>query len=115
MDTPQVIRNTVPPDTWATSIDLFDAFHHLLIHPHYHHFLAFYFARRTYQYCAFPFGLSPIHQVFAKLCSPVKGFARQTWKCIVFQYIDDWLFVSSDAARTSQITNLFNHLCLQIG
>ena len=115
MDTPQVIRNTVPPDTWVTSIDFSDAFHHLLIHPHYRHFLAFHFAGHTYQYCACPFGLSPIPQVFTELCSPVKAFARQTWRCIVFQYIDDWLFASSDAARTLQITHLFIQLCLQLG
>ena len=39
MDTPQVIRNTVPPDTWVASIDFSDAFNHLLIHPNYRHFL----------------------------------------------------------------------------
>ena len=87
----------------------------MLIHPHYRHFLAFHFAGHTYQYCACPFGLSPIPQVFTELCSPVKAFARQTWKCIVFQYIDDWLFASSDAGRTLQITHLFIQLCLQLG
>ena len=41
MDTSQVVSNTVPAGSWATSIDFSDAFHHLPIHPHYRRFLAF--------------------------------------------------------------------------
>ena len=70
---------------------------------------------RTYQYCACLFGLSRIPQVFSELCSPVKAFARQTWSCIVFQYIYNWLFASPDATLNVQITHLFIHLCLHLG
>ena len=74
MDTSQVIRNTVPAGSWVNSIDFSDAFHHLPIHPHYRRFLAFYVEGWDFQYCACPFGLSPIPQVFTELCTPVKVF-----------------------------------------
>ena len=115
MDTSQVIRNTVPAGSWVTSIDFSDAFHHLPIHPHYRRFLAFRVGGRDFQYCACPFGLSPIPQVFTELCTPVKVFVRQRWACLVFQYIDDWLFASDDAIMTSRVTHFFIRLCVQLG
>ena len=74
MDTSQVIRNTVPAGSWVTSIDFLDAFHHFPIHPHYRRFLAFHVGGRDFQYCACPFRLSPIPQVFTELCTPVNVF-----------------------------------------
>ena len=115
MDTSQVIRNTVPAGSWVTSIDFSDAFHHLPIHPHYRRFLAFRVGGQDFQYCACPFGLSPIPQVFTELCTPVKVFVRQRWACLVFQYIDDWLFASDDAIMTSRVTHFFIRLCVQLG
>ena len=41
MDTTQVIRRSVPENSWASSVDFSDAFHHLPIHRNFHHFLAF--------------------------------------------------------------------------
>ena len=115
MDTSQVVRNTVPAGSWVTSIDFSDAFHHLPIHPHYRRFLAFRVGGRDFQYCACPFGLSPIPQVFTELCTPVKVFVRDRWKCLVFQYIYDWLFASADAMMTSRVTQFFILLCVQLG
>ena len=115
MDTAQVIRNSVPSDSWATSVDFSDAFHHLPIHRNYRKFLAFQVGRRRFQYCACPFGLSPIPQVFTELCLPVKVYARANWSCTVFQYIDDWLFVTASRDRTSEVTHLFIQLCIRLG
>ena len=41
MNTTQVIRRSVPENSWATSVDFSDAFHHLPIHRNFRHFLAF--------------------------------------------------------------------------
>ena len=35
METAEKIRKGVTPNTWATSVDLTDAYHHLPIHPHF--------------------------------------------------------------------------------
>ena len=115
MDTNQVIRRLVPENSWATSVDFSDAFHHLPIHRNFRHFLAFQVGRRRFQYCACPFGLSPIPQVFTELCLPVKVFARQAWQCTVFQYIDDWLFITPSQRRTTEVTHLFIRLCVRLG
>ena len=88
-----------------------DAFHHLPIHRNFRHFLAFQVGRRRFQYCACPFGLSPIPQVFTELYLPVKVFAPQAWQCTVFQYIDDWLFITPSQRRTTEVTHLFIRLC----
>ena len=115
MDTTQVIRRSMPENSWATSVDFSDAFHHLPIHRNFRHFLAFQVGRRRFQYCACPFGLSPIPQVFTELCLPVKVFARQAWQCTVFQYIDDWLFITPSQRCTTEVTHLFICLCVRLG
>ena len=64
METAEKIRKEVMPDTWATSVDLTDAYHHLPIYPDFQNFLTFEVAGVNYKYVACPFGLSPILQVF---------------------------------------------------
>ena len=115
METAQKIREAVVPGMWATSIDLSDAYHHLPIHVNYRCFLGFSVGETQYRYKACPFGLSPIPQVFTEMCTPLKVFAREKWGCVVFQYIDDWLFLSLDRERVAQATRLFVRLCLQLG
>ena len=115
MDTTPVIRRSVPENSWATSVDFSDAFHHLPIHRNFRHFLAFQVGRHRFQYCACPFGLSPIPQVFKELCLPVKVFARRAWQCTVFKNIDDWLFITSSRRRTTEVTHLFIRLCVRLG
>ena len=39
----------------------------------------------------------------------------QRWECLVYQYIDDWLFASADALMTSRVTKFFIRLCMQLG
>ena len=115
MDTTQIIRNSLSKDLWGSSVDFSDAFHHLPIHPNFKCFLAFQVGQTRYWYRACPFGLSPIPQVFTELCQPVKVFARNTWKVTVYQYIDDWLFLSPSRVRTNQVTRLFVRLCIALG
>jgi hypothetical protein len=115
METADVIKRAVEEDSWATSVDFSDAFHHLPIHKHFRPFLAFQVDGVRYMYKACPFGLSPIPQVFTELCTPVKIFARERWQCSVFQYLDDWLFISPSEDRTNQVTKLFVRLCLTLG
>ena len=115
MDTAQVIRSSLSEDMWGSSVDFSDAFHHLPIHPNFKCFLAFQVGNSRYWYRACPFGLSPIPQVFTELCQPVKVYARNTWNVIVYQYIDDWLFLSSSRGHISSVTRLFVRLCIELG
>ena len=115
MDTVQVIRQAVEEDSWATSIDLTDAYHHIPVHENYRCFLAFQVGATRYRYCACPFGLSPLPQVFTVVSEVVKSFLRKQWQCGVFQYIDDWLFMSRSRERVAGATRAFVRLCIRLG
>ena len=115
MDTVQVIRQAVTANSWGTSIDLSDAYHHIPVHENYRCFLAFQVGDTAYRYTACPFGLSPLPKVFTEVSEVVKKYARLQWGCLVFQYIDDWLFMSPDRARLAWATKAFLQLCIRLG
>ena len=115
MDSSQVIRDALLPNTWATSVDWSDAYHHVPVHPHYVNFLAFQYAKVRFRYVCFPFGLSPIPQVFTEICLPLKAHVRDMWRIHVFQYLDDWLFASASASLTATVTRWFVRLCVELG
>ena len=115
MDTVQLMRDAVEPDMWATSIDLSEAFHHIPIHQNFRCFLAFCIQGQNYWYKACPFGLSPIPQVFTEVCTVVKVFARKTFNCTIYSYLDDWLFLSPSRAKTAVVTRAFVRLCIKLG
>ena len=115
MDTVQVIRQSVLSNSWATSIDLSDAYHHIPVHENYRCFLAFQVGDTAYRYTACPFGLSPLPKVFTEVSEVVKKYARLHWGCVVFQYIDDWLFMSQSRERVALATKAFVQLCIKLG
>ena len=115
MDTVQVMRKAIEGDSWGSSIDLSDAYHHIPIHENYRCFLAFNANGVTYWYKACPFGLSPIPQVFTELSSVVKVHVRKEWTCVAYQYLDDWLFVSRSKEKTDWVTRAFVRLCIKLG
>ena len=96
MDTVQVVKEAAECDSWATSIDLSDAYHHIPVHENYRYFLAFQVGATKFRYVACPFGLSPLPKVFTEVSEVVKTYARTNWSCTVFQYIDYWIFMSRD-------------------
>ena len=115
MDSAQVVRDAVLPNTWATSVDWSDAYHHVPVHPNFVDFLAFQYAGVRYRYRCCPFGLSPLPQVFTEICLPLKAHVRDLWDVHVFQYLDDWLFASSSATLTASVTRWFVRLCVALG
>ena len=115
MDSAQVVRDALLPDTWATSVNWSDAYHHVPMHPNYVDFLAFQYAGTRYRYRCCPFGLSPLPQVFTEICLPLKAHVRDTWHVHVFQYLDDWLFASPSASLTATVTRWFVRLCVSLG
>ena len=115
MDTVQVIRQAVENGMWGTSIDLSDAYHHIPVHENFRCFLAFQVGDSKFRYKACPFGLSPLPRVFTEISEIVKVYARKSWGCVVFQYIDDWLFLSHDERHVAETTRLFVRLCIRLG
>ena len=115
METAEKIRKEVTPNTWATSVDLTDAYHHLPIHPHFQNFLAFEVAGVNYKYVACPFGLSPIPQVFTEVMTSIKTHMRENTDSLVFQYIDDWLLIAKTPQLVLKDTIKFVQLCIELG
>ena len=115
MDTPQVIRQALTTDLWATSVDFSDAYHHIPIHPKHRQFLAFQVGQRKFWYRASPFGLAPLPQVFTEIFAAVKAFVRERYNVMVFQYLDDWLLLSRDRQHLADASLKFVRLCIDLG
>ena len=114
METASSIRDSMQPGDWAVSIDLRDAYFHLLIHEADQKFLRFTWRGVVYQFRAVPFGLAPAPWLFTKitreLCVVVR---RQGIRLRV--YIDDWLLLAQSAAMCSQQAQLVVELCTKLG
>ena len=67
METPSSVRDSVHRGDWATSIDLLDAYFHILIHPWDRKWLRFVWRGRVFQFRALPFGLAPAPWIFTKV------------------------------------------------
>ncbi|KAK7101733.1 hypothetical protein V1264_020070 [Littorina saxatilis] len=64
METPTSVRDALRPGDWVTSIDLTDAYFHILIHPSDRKWLRFLWGEKMFQFRALPFGLSLAPWIF---------------------------------------------------
>jgi len=67
METLAAITTAIEQNDYMTSLDLQDAFHHILIHPKSHKYLQFHWHSKIYQFKVLPFGLSLAPLVFTKV------------------------------------------------
>ena len=75
---------------YAFSIDLQDAYLHIPIVKHHHHFLQFVWYIMPYQWKVLPFGLATAPRLFTALTKPILFLCHHTVFCIV-TYLDDIL------------------------
>ena len=90
METQRKVRNAIRPNDWAFSLDLTDAYLHVLIHPSSRKYLRFTLRGRVYQFKALAFSLSTSPLVFTCLMSVIVTFLRARAKTL-HPYLDDWL------------------------
>ena len=96
MDTIQEIRWALEEGDWASSVDLSDAYFHVLIHPARRRYLRFVWRDQVYQFQALPFGLSLAPYVFTKVTLEMAAAIRA--KGIRLRvYLDDWLNLASSS------------------
>lgn len=77
METMTTIPRLLQPKDYLTSIDLQDAFHHILIHPASRHLLRFQWRQQTYQYRVLPFEPSLSLLMFTRTLKPLLRWARR--------------------------------------
>lgn len=101
METAASIRNSIRPRDWAISLDLKDAYFHILIHVADQKFLRFVWRGEIFQFRALPFGLAPAPWLFTKitreLCRSVRSLGIR-----LQVYLDDWLLLAATEAICHQ-------------
>ena len=114
METAASIRDAICPRDWAVSLDLKDAYFHLLIHEADRKFLRFTWRGKVFQFCAVPFGLAPAPWLFTKitkeLCLVVRGQGIR-----LKVYLDDWLLLAQSSDQCLQQLQVVLNLCLKLG
>ena len=93
METATSVRSAVQQNDWATSLDLRDAYFHVLMHPRSRPWLRFTWAKRVFQFRALPFGLSLSPWVFTRVTRELAIVLRRRG-IRVRMYLDDWLVLS---------------------
>ena len=114
METPASVRDAIHPNDWAVSLDLRDAYFHLLIHDADRKFLRFTWDGMTYQFRSLPFGLAPAPWLFTKvvreLCCVVRAEGIR-----LRAYLDDWLLLASSEKLCLQHLQRVLSLCHELG
>ena len=114
METASSIRDSIHQGDWATSIDLKDAYFHILVHPKDRKWLRFVWHDKIYQFKALPFGLAPAPWVFTKITRELCIHAREAGIRLRV-YLDDWLILASSKEQCLEHTNFILQLCNRLG
>ena len=110
MLTPASLMKAVRQGDFHCSVDLKDAYQHVLIYPPHRKFLRFAFEGRLYEYTVLPFGLSLSPRVFVKVTEAAIAPLRHQG-IRLSNYIDDWLISAASCSEAARHTNLvLSHL-----
>ena len=88
MPTLKHVQQLIQQGDFAFSIDLQDAYLHIPIVEHHHHFLHFVWCNVPYQWKVLPFGLATAPRVFTSLTKPILFLCHHKGLHIVI-YLDD--------------------------
>ena len=89
METVKSVRQVMKHNDWAVSIDLTDAYLHVVIHPQSRKYLPFVYEAQVFHFAALPFGMS-LSVDFLE--TDGRNISILTPMAIsVFLYLDDWL------------------------
>ena len=114
METLGAVTSAIEINDYLTSLDLQDAFHHVLIHPDSRKYLQFRWRGKIYQFKVLPFGLSLAPLVFTKVLRPLIRWARA--KGIrIFAYLDDLLIAASSKEQSIRDTALVQAKLQELG
>ena len=110
METIQSVRQ----GDWMASIDLWEAYLQIPVHPESLPFLRFVAQGRVYQFCALCFGLSMAPQVFTLVMATVSAILH-SWGIRLRRYLNDWLVQSSSRESLLRDLQVVLDLCRELG
>jgi hypothetical protein len=112
MEGPEDLIQMARKDDYATSLDLKNAFNHLIVHEDLQPYLCFAFRGVSYAYRCMPFGAKHAPRLFTKALSYAIAFIRQNWEARILTYMDHIIILHQNkdylAIATLQIA-----ICLQ--
>ena len=114
METLKQVCTMINQGDYLTSIDLTDAFMHVLVHQSSRRFLQFTWKGRLFQFRVLPFGMSLSPMVFTKILKPVLRWARRKGIRLT-AYLDDLLIVAKDRPTSLLHTRLILHKLTDLG
>ena len=114
METAMSIRESMQPGDWAVSLDLKDAYFHILIHEADRKYLRFSWEGQVYQFKALPFGLAPAPWVFTKITKEL-CIAVRSQGIRLRVYLDDWLLLARTKDLCLDQARIVLDLCLRLG
>ena len=107
IETMQHMYRMIQPRDWLTSIDMQDAFLHILVHKRSRHYLRFSWNSQVYQFHTLCFGMSLSPMVITKILRPVLRWARSQgiW---ISGYLGDLIL----AAKSKEQAHLHTQMVL---
>jgi hypothetical protein len=114
METVKTVCSMLLKNDYLTSIDLTDAFLHVLVDPAHRKYLQFQWQGQAYQFRTLPFGLSLSPLVFTKILRPILRWARR--KGIrLSAYLDDLLIMARSKEQSLRFTQLVREKLTSLG
>jgi hypothetical protein len=91
METARALRQSVLPGDFAVSLDLSDAYLHIMMHPSTKRYLRFAIDGVIYCFRALPFGLCTSPWIFTRVMDTLVESVRQKTSALISNYLDDIL------------------------
>ena len=98
METSRSIRNAIQMNDWAVSLDLTDAYYHIMINPYSRKYQRFIANGEVLQFRVLPFGIASAPRIFTKIMGKVGAYLRMQGPQLL-QYFDDWLLHKENRAN----------------
>ena len=104
-NTSEHLRDLSLSETWATSINLRDAYFHVAVAPEHTRYLPFAYNGRAFEFLVLPFGQSTAPRIFTRIVRVIEVFLK-VQGVDMHQYLDDWLMKSQSKSLVERHRDL---------